>query len=177
MQYTELQREVMDGANLGARCIPSFSPPQLLPRSAEGLEYLETWRDEMLEEAEKGISVIKEKLRLLWIVTGPFYFNPFQVLGRGGVTVPALQIRWMPRLFGIKYAIFGDETEYGRKLSPLEEQANILNSNSWAGLGETVGSRYTKCVQRFKRSWYGLLCANWVHRFGWAGSRSCETNQ
>jgi hypothetical protein len=40
----------MGGANLGARGIPSFSPPQLLPRSAEGLEYLEAWRDEMLGE-------------------------------------------------------------------------------------------------------------------------------
>jgi benzoyl-CoA reductase/2-hydroxyglutaryl-CoA dehydratase subunit BcrC/BadD/HgdB len=102
------------------------------------LKYFEAWRDEMMDRAEKGIGALEEeKLRLLWVVTGPFYFNPFRVLAERGVAVPALQFGWMTRLYGIKYHNYGDETEYGRKLSPLEEQARFLNSNSWGVLGET----------------------------------------
>jgi hypothetical protein len=58
-------------------------------------------------------------------------------LVKKGVAVPALQFGWMPRIFGIKYKPFGDESEYGRKLTPMEEQARLLNFNSWAVLGET----------------------------------------
>lgn len=116
--------------------LPRF--PSYYPDPQRALNYFAAWRDEMMERAEKGVGVLEnEKLRLLWVVTGPFYFNPFQVLARRGVAVPALQFGWMPRMYGIKYANYGDESEYGRKLSPLEEQARLLNSNGWAGLGET----------------------------------------
>lgn len=116
--------------------LPRFS--SYYPDPHRALKYFEAWRDEMMERAEKGIGALEEeKLRLLWVVTGPFYFNPFRVLAERGVAVPALQFGWMTRIFGIKYNNFGDETEYGRKLSPLEEQARFLNSNSWGVLGET----------------------------------------
>lgn len=121
---------------LDAFRLPRF--PSYYPKPQEALHYFEAWRDEMVERAEKGIGVLKEeKLRLLWVVTGPFYFNPFGLLAKKGVAVPALQFGWMPRIFGIKYKPFGDESEYGRKLTPMEEQARLLNSNSWAVLGET----------------------------------------
>lgn len=116
--------------------LPRF--PSYYPDPQDALRYFVAWRDEMMERAEKGVGVLEEeKLRLLWVVTGPFYFNPFRVLAERGVAVPALQFGWMTRMFGIKYHNFGDETEYGRKLSPLEEQARFLNSNSWGVLGET----------------------------------------
>jgi len=112
--------------------------PTYYPDPNPALNYFEAWRDEMMERAEKGIGVLEnERLRLLWAVTGPFYFNPFRVLANRGVSVPALQFGWMTRLFGITYPGYGDETEYGRKLTPLEEQARFLNSNAWAVLGET----------------------------------------
>lgn len=111
--------------------------PSYYPEPRRALSYFKAWRDEMLEKAEHGIGALEnEQLRFLWVVTGPFYFNPFMVLARRGVAVPALQFGWMPRLFGIKYQIYGDESEYGRRLSPLEEQARMLNSNSWAVKGD-----------------------------------------
>jgi benzoyl-CoA reductase/2-hydroxyglutaryl-CoA dehydratase subunit BcrC/BadD/HgdB len=116
--------------------LPRF--PSYYPDPHGALRYFEAWRNEMMERAEQGVGALEdEKLRLLWVVTGPFYFNPFRVLAERGVAVPALQFGWMTRVFGIKYHNFGDETEYGRKLSPLEEQARFLNSNSWGVLGET----------------------------------------
>ena len=112
--------------------------PSYYPDPHRALKYFEAWRDELMEKAEQGFGVLEnERLRFLWVVTGPFYFNPFQVLMRRGVAVPAMQFGWMTRMFGIKYHMYGDETEYGRKLSPLEEQARLLNSNSWAVLGKT----------------------------------------
>ncbi len=121
---------------LDAFRLPRF--PSYYPDPRRALRYFEAWRDELRDRAQEGIGVLeKERLRLLWVVTGPFYFNPFLVLAKRGVAVPGLQFGWMTRLFGINYPGFGDETEYGRRLSPLEEQARLLNSNSWAGLGET----------------------------------------
>lgn len=121
---------------LDAFRLPRF--PSYYPSPRQALNYFEAWRDEMMARAEKGIGVLEEeKLRLLWVVTGPFYFNPFIVLAKRGVAVPALQFGWMTRVFGIQYYNFLDEEEYGRKLTPLEEQARLLNSNSWAVLGET----------------------------------------
>jgi benzoyl-CoA reductase/2-hydroxyglutaryl-CoA dehydratase subunit BcrC/BadD/HgdB len=116
--------------------LPRF--PSYYQDPPRALKYFEAWQEEMMQKAEKGTGALEEeKLRLLWVVTGPFYFNPFRVLAERGVAVPALQFGWMTRIFGIKYHNFGDETEYGRKLSPLEEQARFLNSNSWGVLGET----------------------------------------
>lgn len=104
---------------------------------AKAVEYFRAYRDEMLERAEKGFGVLEdEKLRFLWVVTGPYYFDPFNFLARRGVAVPALQYGVMTRWYGAKYGVYGDETEYGRKLSPLEEQARMVNRNSWGGLGE-----------------------------------------
>lgn len=121
---------------LDAFRLPRF--PSYYPNPRQALNYFEAWHEEMAMRTEKGMGVLpEEKLRLLWVVTGPFYFNPFKVLVERGVAVPALQFGWMTRVFGIQYYNFFDEEEYGRKLNPLEEQARFLNSNSWAGLGET----------------------------------------
>ena len=121
---------------LDAFRLPRFATYYPDPKRA--LRYFEEWRDELKDRAAKGVGVVEnEKLRLMWVVTGPFYFNPFFILAQRGVAVPALQFGWMTRVFGINYPGFLDETEYGRKLSPLEEQARQLNSNSWAVLGET----------------------------------------
>ncbi len=121
---------------LDAFRLPRFT--SYYPDPHRALRYFEEWRDEMKDRAEKGIGVLEEeKLRLLWVVTGPFYFNPFYLLARRGVAIPALQFGWMTRAFGINYPSFGDTTEYGRPLTPIEEQARQLNSNSWAVLGET----------------------------------------
>ena len=110
--------------------------PSMYPDPKKGAEYWKQFAEELHERAEKGYGVLEdEKLRFLWAVTGPFYFNPFDLLAKRGVAVPALQFGVMSRWFGAEYGLFGDETEYGRKLNPLEEMARFLNGNTWAGLG------------------------------------------
>lgn len=113
-------------------------PPSFYHDMDRAVDYYRAWRDEMRERVAKGYGALpEEKLRFLWAVTGPFYFNPFDLLAKRGVAVPALQFGLMTRWYGAQFGYFGDETEYGRKLSPLEEQARMLNGNSWGGLGET----------------------------------------
>ena len=110
--------------------------PSMYPDPKKAVEYWKAFAEEMHERAEKGYGVLEdEKLRFLWAVTGPFYFNPFDVLAKRGVAVPAMQFGVMSRFFGVEYGFIDDITEYGRKLTPLEELARFLNGNTWAGLG------------------------------------------
>lgn len=105
--------------------------PSMYPDPAAALEWLRIKRDEMYKRADEGIGVLpEEKLRLMWTVTGPMHANPFRILEEKGVTVPAYQVGGSARMDGIT-PTYGDETEYGRKLTPLEEQARMLNCNSW----------------------------------------------
>lgn len=125
--------------------------PSMYPDPGKAVEYWRVFVDEMKERAEKGYGVLEnEKLRFLWVVTGPFYFNPFSLLAKRGVAVPALQFGMMSRWFGAEYAFFGDETEYGRKLSPLEELARFLNCNTWAGLGDRWVNSTLKMAKELK---------------------------
>jgi len=111
-------------------------PPSIYPDAGKAVEYWRVYTEEVKERAEKGYGVLAdEKLRFLWVVTGPFYFNPFDLLAKRGVAVPALQFGVMSRWYGAEYGFIGDKTEYGRELTPLEEQARFLNGNTWAGLG------------------------------------------
>jgi len=112
-------------------------PPSYYADPKKALEYFRIWRDEMQERADKGMGAVKEeKLRVLWAVSGPFYADPFSLLERRGVSIPWFQFDVAMRWSGVKYPLYGDETEYGRKLSPLEEEARIMNSFSWGGLAQ-----------------------------------------
>ena len=65
------------------------TPPSHYPDPAKALEYFRAWSDEMGERAEKGIGAVKEeKLRLMWLVSGPFFADPFAVLERRGASIP-----------------------------------------------------------------------------------------
>ncbi|HEX78195.1 MAG TPA: 2-hydroxyacyl-CoA dehydratase [Dehalococcoidia bacterium] len=112
--------------------------PSLYHDPARALEVFRIYHDEIVERAEKGISnVPEEKLRLMWAVSGPFYArpDPFSILEKRGAQAIYFQIGNASRVAGINFGIYGDETEYGRKLSPLEEEARILNQSAWGGLG------------------------------------------
>ncbi len=112
-------------------------PPSHYPNPAKALEYFRAWRDEMQERAEKGIgAVTEEKLRFVWAVSGPFYADPFAILEKRGVAVPWFQFDMAMRYSGVKYGFYGDEKEYGRRLSPLEEEARMFNCLGWASLAK-----------------------------------------
>lgn len=107
------------------------------PDPAKALKHMRIWRDEVGERAEKGIgAVAEEKLRLMWTVTAPNFINPFAALEKRGVSIPVIMLANSAKLAGLKYFLYGDETEYGRKLSPLEEEGRDGIQLSWSGLGE-----------------------------------------
>jgi benzoyl-CoA reductase/2-hydroxyglutaryl-CoA dehydratase subunit BcrC/BadD/HgdB len=100
------------------------------------VQYFREWRDEMVERAEKGLSNLEEeKLRFLWAVSGPFYFDPFPLLAKRGVAVPYFQYGMAGRMWGTLYPNYGEEQMFGRTLTPMEEMARFVMYNSWAGLG------------------------------------------
>ena len=104
---------------------------------AKAVDYFRIWRDEMQERADKGIGAVKEeKLRVLWAVSGPFHADPFTILERRGVSIPWFQFDVAMRWSAVKYPLYGDDTEYGRKLSPLEEEASRMLNFSWGGLAQ-----------------------------------------
>ncbi len=101
------------------------------------LRYAEMYRDELRERVKMGVSAVgKEKLRVAWLVSGPFHSNPFAILERKGVSVPWFEFGQAAGQFALgllNYGLEGDEAEYGRKLTPLEEEARRLNHNTWGG--------------------------------------------
>lgn len=115
---------------------PSFFCDLKLAQQA--LEYLESFRDELYERAEKGIGVMpEEKLRLMWTVTGPLFTQaPYDLLLKKGVSLPVYMHGSTARNCLHKYGLYGDKTEYGRALSPLEEQSRMVlrDVRTWAGL-------------------------------------------
>lgn len=94
-------------------------PPIDLIHDPRYLEYMNMFRDEVREKAARGVGALaEEKLRFAWLVSAPFYTDPFSYLEKRGVAVPIYDAGAdAPR------AMIGDEELYGRKLSPLEAEA------------------------------------------------------
>ena len=99
------------------------------------VEYYESYAKELRARVVRGWTPVgEEKLRIVWAITGPHGSNIWDYLVERGVSVPfwhyvgALTRFYMPN--------FGDESEFGKKLSPLEEVARRELYNSWAGDGE-----------------------------------------
>lgn len=111
-------------------------PASRSPRPVQYLEYCKAMRDEVAEKAARSIGVLKEeKARVLWTTTAPYFRNAFRILEERGVSLVHFQVGYAVRNFGPKGYV-GDTTEYGRKLTPLEEVARLLTFNSWSGRAE-----------------------------------------
>ena len=104
--------------------------------SERALTWVKARRDELLERAEHHIGALpEEKLRCIWTVTG--YNNdraPFEYLASRGVALLFRPDDAGFRTYNIRYKTYGDESEYMRKLSPLEEVARFKMRSSWGGL-------------------------------------------
>lgn len=91
--------------------------------------------------AEKGVGTVsEEKLRVMWAISGPFYSDPFRFLEERGVSVPYWHIGAGSRISGCRYPNYGDESEYGRKLTPFEEEAGSSTARPGVDWG-TAGQR------------------------------------
>jgi len=92
------------------------------------LQYWRDYRDQLHEKSETGNVPSKlwgteEKLRLMWAVSGPFFYDPFTFLDRLGVSVPIWTWSDQTEKMAGREPTTGDETQFGRKLTPLEEMA------------------------------------------------------
>jgi hypothetical protein len=113
------------------------------------VEYYESYRDELQERVKKGfVPVGEEKLRIVWGISGPYGSNMWDYLADRGVSVPFWHYGQAQRIFAMP--MFGDEAEFGRKLSPLEEVARTMLYNSWAGDGERWIADTLRVSKEFK---------------------------
>ncbi|MFC1987899.1 2-hydroxyacyl-CoA dehydratase [Chloroflexota bacterium] len=89
-----------------------------------GAGYSRAQRDEIAERIEKGIAAVPgEKLRILWAVTRPLFFDPFKVLTKRKAAVIFRYTGNATDLAPVPQPVYYG----GRKLTPLEiEAADVL---------------------------------------------------
>jgi hypothetical protein len=107
------------------------------PNPDHVIEWAKARRDDLYERAEKGIGALKEeKLRCIWLVTG--YNNdraPMDYLeSRGVAVINRVDGMGSTRPYG-RVPTTGDTKQFGRALTPLEEEARATLNNIWLGLG------------------------------------------
>ena len=106
--------------------------PGVFPNPGKIVDYVRAVRDELSVKVERGYSPVKEeRLRLMWTSTGPYGSKIWDLLLERGVTVPYVQFGDTARWYSVGYPGMGDTTEYGRKLSPIEEVARGISANSF----------------------------------------------
>jgi hypothetical protein len=116
---------------------------------------MKAYRDEMLERVDKGFSPVhEEKLRFVWLTAGPYLRNPFDYLEERGVTVPMLVVAGLGRrgVSDLRRPVgsdLRDEKEYGKKLTPLEQEARD-QYNSWGSLGSAWVDNVVNCCKDLK---------------------------
>ncbi|MBI4295504.1 MAG: 2-hydroxyacyl-CoA dehydratase, partial [Chloroflexi bacterium] len=103
--------------------------------------------------AEKGIGgVPEEKLRLAWLATAPFGNSVFDLLTRKGASMVWFHYGIAASCFGVIRSDYGDDKQYGRKLTPLEETARMSNwnTNTWGGTSEEWVDPLVKICRELK---------------------------
>ena len=99
--------------------IPRF--PSHYEDAGRALDYIRLYYEEVTERAKK-MQKTEEKLRVMWIMTAPFYARLFEILESKSARVTLFALPEIIRFYGQGY-FYGDQTQFGRKLTPLEEVA------------------------------------------------------
>jgi hypothetical protein len=131
----ELKKNVPMGlSNLENALLPLHFDPNLFGKREKVLEF---WK-QRVKDIEARIAQggnKNEKLRILWLNPFPLYMDLFGLLDKLGVSM----LMWIPPLAPLNgwRAPWGDEKEFGRKLTPLEEEArfmfgDIYGTKEWA---------------------------------------------
>jgi benzoyl-CoA reductase/2-hydroxyglutaryl-CoA dehydratase subunit BcrC/BadD/HgdB len=128
-------------------CFRILRQPSGDAKPAKVLEYNRIYRDELFERAEKGIGgVPEEKLRIAWLNTGPFGRETYDLLAKKNVSMVWFHYGMGPWAFGVVRDDYGDDSIYGKKLTPIEELIRHFNVNVWAGSADAwVNSLITVC--------------------------------
>ncbi len=99
------------------------------------VQYSAMLAQEMKAKADSGKGALEnEKLRFYWMVSAPFYANPFKFLEDRDVATVIFEFGGASRSSDYKNSPPGlGEPEFGRKLTPLEEEARWMGWNTWGG--------------------------------------------
>lgn len=111
--------------------------PSRFANQRKHCEYMRVLRDELAERVATG-TCPEERLRLLWAGRTDDYpvCNPHRLFQERKIAVPLAVRSAQVKLFGMKTAPIGQMSEYGIKLSPLQEDARDLANNGWGGAGK-----------------------------------------
>ncbi len=122
-----------------ARVFTQFTPSRYADMQ-KVIEYLTVIRDELGERVASGKGPYpEERLRVIW--AGQVHFlqalDPCKLLLDRKVALP-LSIRGDSiRFMGLRgAALYGEVSEYGIKLSPLQEMASLMSTSCWGGPGK-----------------------------------------
>ncbi len=114
--------------------------PSRYPNMQKAIEFLRMSRDELGERVASGQGPYpEERLRLLWAGQFPDsdVLDPGDLLLERKVALPMTLHGTTNRMIGLRCAPpFGEVSEYGIKLSPLQEEARVLDNCSWGGAGK-----------------------------------------
>ncbi|MBI2957925.1 MAG: 2-hydroxyacyl-CoA dehydratase [Chloroflexi bacterium] len=123
--------------------------PGQFPNPSLIIEYYERYRDELRERVAKNYSPVgEEKLRIVWAISGPYGSGMWDYLAQTGVAMPYFLFGSSRDNFVMPH--YGDTSDYGRELKPLEEEARKTLYNSWGGGGERWIRDSVFACQEFK---------------------------
>ena len=98
-------------------------------------EYYRQLRDEIKQRLEEGnFPLSEEKARLYWLAAIPNFTDPFGFLEKRGIASPLFEEA--PGVSGGNRLGRENQERYGRKLTPLQEEAAFLSSRHWGGTAE-----------------------------------------
>ncbi len=120
----------------GLRRIYILFEPSRYPNMQKANEYLRAMRDELGERVASGKGPYpEERLRLLWagISHELQALDPSKLLLERKVALPLTVVGESVRILGLRTEPYGGVSEYGVKLSPLQEEARTLDNNTWGG--------------------------------------------
>ncbi len=118
---------------------PQYLEPSLYPNMKKAVEYCRMYRDELGERVASGRgSYGEERLRLMWAghTHEKQVLNPVKVMIERKVALPLTIGGGTARALGLRTKPMGEMSEYGVKLSPLQEEARIFDSRYWGGPGK-----------------------------------------
>jgi len=126
-------------------------PPSRSMKPKKALEFAKMYRDELFERADTGVGgVTEERLRVAWLATGPFGRETFDLLSKKGIGMPLFYRDEIAFEYGAEKNDYGDDSVYGKHLTPLEEIARRSNCLHWGGDAELWVGPLVKLCRELK---------------------------
>ncbi|MBI4317229.1 MAG: 2-hydroxyacyl-CoA dehydratase [Chloroflexi bacterium] len=113
--------------------------PSRFPNMRKAAECIRHFRDQLGERVASGKGPYpEERLRLLWAGMSHDLqvLDPRNLLLERRVALPMVVIGYTKVLNGLRGSLFGEVSEYGVKLSPLQHEASEACASCWGGPGK-----------------------------------------